>query len=114
MSTESPRRTAVLVSIIALAIVLTWTAAWAERPEPEVYGTFDGDAMYTLLPPDGIPAILDPEYLTGQEAVAQMSPAEHVLGLATENDAVCWSTWQLDHHEIVNDVFAGTAIAATW
>ena len=88
--------------------------ASAERPEPEVYGTFDGDQMYTLLPPDGIPAILDPEYVTGEEAAAQMSPAEHVLGLATENDAVCWSTWQLDHHEIVNDVFEGAAIAATW
>ena len=86
----------------------------AERPEPEVYGTFGGDPMYTLLPPDGIPAILDPQYVTGAEAAAQMSPAEHVLGLASESDVVCWSTWQLDHHEIVNDVFEGAAIAATW
>ena len=39
---------------------------------------------------------------------------EHVMGLARDGDAVCWSTWQLDHHEIVNDHLAGEAIAATW
>lgn len=97
-----------------LFVLLFGATAMAERPEPEVYGTFDGDEMYTLLPPDGIPAIMDPEYLTGEEAAAQMSPEEHVMGLASESDAVCWSTWQLDHHEIVNDVFEGAAIAATW
>jgi hypothetical protein len=114
MSTTTARWKFVTFGFLALFLFLIWTFAWAERPAPEVYGTFDGDQMYTLLPPDGIPAILDPEYLTGKEAAAQMSPAEHVLGLATEADAVCWSTWQLDHHEIVNDVFEGAAIAATW
>jgi len=107
-------RFAVAAGVCALFLLATPTDTPAERAEPEVHGTFDGDEMYTLLPPDGIPAILDPEYVTGEEAAAQMSPAEHVLGLATEKDAVCWSTWQLDHHEIVNDVFEGVAIAATW
>jgi hypothetical protein len=107
------RPTAVFI-LLALTALLAGTAALAERPEPEVYGTFDGDEMFTLLPPNGIPAIMDPEYVTGEEAAAQMSAEEHVMGLATEGDAVCWSTWQLDHHEIVNDVFAGAAIAVTW
>ncbi len=110
MPTATARRAAVILGVL----MQVGSAAWADRPQPEVYGTFDGDEMYTLLPPDGIPAILDPEYVTGKEAAAQMSAAEHVLGLAAGNDAVCWSTWQLDHHEIVNDVFEGTAIAATW
>ena len=120
MTTATTRRSAAAFGLIALSAVLVVSASLAEdperaeRPEPEVYGTFDGDEMFTLLPPGGIPAILDPEYVTGEEAAAQMSPAEHVMGLATEGDAVCWSTWQLDHHEIVNDVFDGTAIAATW
>jgi len=109
----SPLARRVLV-LTALSVLLLAYSAVAERPEPEVYGTFYGDEMFTLLPPDGIPAIMDPEYLTGEEAAAQMSPEEHVMGLASENDAVCWSTWQLDHHEIVNDVFEGAAIAATW
>jgi len=100
--------------VALLCFSLTAALAWAERPEPEVYGEFQGDKMYTLLPPDGIPAILDPEYLTGEAAAAQMSPAEPVMGLTNGQDSVCWSTWQLDAHEIVNDEFDGTAIAATW
>ena len=110
MPTATGRRAAVTIGVL----MVIGSVAWAERPAPEVYGTFDGDEMYTLLPPDGIPAILDPEYVTGKEAAAQMSAHEHVLGLATEDGAVCWSTWQLDHHEIVNDRFDGAAIAATW
>jgi len=85
-----------------------------ERPEPQVHGVFQSDTMYTLLPPDGIPAILAPEYVTGDTARNQMTPAETVMGLAAGDDAVCWSTWQLDHHEIVNDTFQGRPIATTW
>jgi hypothetical protein len=114
MATPTTRRLAAALGVFVWSLLLATGISFAERPEPEVHGTFDGDEMYTLLPPDGIPAILDPEYVTGEEAAAQMSAAEHVLGLATGSDAVCWSTWQLDHHEIVNDVFEGTAIAATW
>jgi len=101
--------------LIATAIMLIATMpAPAEQPEPEVHGVFDGDPMYTLLPPDAIPAIRDPEYVIGEAAADQMSPAEPVIGLARDGDAVCWSAWQLDHHEIVNDQIAGSAIAATW
>ena len=114
MPTATARRTAVTFGVLFLFLLLIDTTAWAEQSEPEVYGTFDGDEMYTLLPPDRIPAILDPEYLTGEEAASQMSPDEPVMGLASDTDSVCWSTWQLDHHEIVNDVFDGAAIAATW
>jgi hypothetical protein len=114
MTSATARRTASAFGLIALSVVLVVSSALAERPEPEVYGTFDGDEMFTLLPADGIPAILDPEFVSGEEAAAQMSAEESVMGLATEGDAVCWSTWQLDHHEIVNDVFNDTAIAATW
>jgi hypothetical protein len=109
------------VLIAMLMMVSAVTAGIAEeeeakegRREPEVYGVFDGDEMYTLLAPNGIPAIMNPEFITGEEAAAQMSADEWVMGMADDNDAVCWSTWQLDHHEIVNDEFAGAAIAATW
>lgn len=99
--------------LLAVLLVLA-SAAAAERPEPEIHGTFDGDPMYTLLPPDGIPAILEPEYVTGSAAAAQMSADEPVMGVFSDGDAVCWSTWQLDSHEIVNDTLDGAAIAATW
>lgn len=99
---------------LTILILLVAAGAGAERPEPEVHGVFDGDEMYTVLGPDAIPAIHDPVYVTGDEAAAQMSDDEHVLGVAAAGEAVCWSTWQLDSHEIVNTEFRGTAIAATW
>jgi len=85
-----------------------------KRPEPEVYGTFHGDPMYTVLPLDAIPAITEPQFLGGEEAAAQMSADEPVLGLVVGGEARAYSLWQLDSHEIVNDVVGGVALAATW
>ena len=104
-----------LPAAFAAALLLAAATTYAQRPEPEVHAVFEGEPMYTLLPPDAIPAITDPAYVTGEAADAQMSPDEPVIGVAArDGDAVCWSTWQLDHHEIVNDVVAGRSIAATW
>jgi Protein of unknown function (DUF3179) len=102
------------VSMVCCLLLLLPAVVPAQKEEPPVHGVFDGDEMYTLLPVNAIPAILNPEYLTGEEAAAQMAPDEPVMGVFSENDAVCWSTWQLDHHEIVNDTLAGKSIAATW
>ena len=105
-----------IFAALAAVALIAWTAGEpaAQRPEPEVHGVFDADTMYTLLPPDAIPAILEPEYVSGQDAEDQMLPDEPVIGLVLDGQAVCWSTWQLDHHEIVNDTLSGVAIAATW
>ena len=102
------------MTVLVLPCLLIGLTASAQRPQPEVYGEFQGDPMYTVLPPDAIPAVHDPQYLTGDEAAAQMSDDEWVMGVTQGDDAVCWSTWQLDHHEIVNDTLSGTAIAASW
>ena len=88
--------------------------ALAERPEPEVHGVFGGEEMYSVLPPDAIAAIRAPDFVSGEEADAQMSPAEPVLGVVLDGKAHAYSLWQLDGHEIVNDMLAGRAIAATW
>ena len=103
------RTLTLLAVLLAAGLVLA-----DERPEPEIHGVFDGEPMYSLLPPDAIPAIREPEYVTGADAAAQMSDHEPVMALSDDGDAVAWSTWQLDHHEIVNDVLSGTAVAATW
>jgi len=86
----------------------------AQRPEPEVVSTIDGDPVYRLLPPDRIPAIRDPEFVTGREARDQMSPDEAVVGLEIREDVRAYSLWQLDAHEIVNDVVGGVPVAVTW
>lgn len=101
------------LAIVALAAFLPDPSS-AQGPEPSVFMVFEADTMYTVLPPDAIPAIREPAHVTGEAAKAQMTPDEPVIGVAVGDDAVCWSTWHLDRHEIVNDRAGGRAIAATW
>lgn len=112
------RRSRRLLGIRVLGLVfvamLFATSAIAQRPEPKVYGEFQGDPMYTVLPPGAIPAIEQPSFVEGDEAKAQMAAAEPVIGVVIDGDVRAYSTWQLDGHEIVNDVVGGVALAATW
>jgi len=102
------------IMLIAVCAVLITSNTWAQRPEPETHGVFDGDTMFTVLPPGAIPAIDAPTFLSGEKAAGQMSPDEPVLGVVIDGDARAYSLWHLDSHEIVNDVVGGTPIAATW
>jgi hypothetical protein len=74
----------------------------------------DGDPVYRVLPPGGIPAIEDPEFVSGEAANAQMAAEEPVFGLKIGDQARAYSLWQLDRREIVNDEIGGIALAATW
>ncbi len=107
------KSTMYLFTCLALLPAVTMPAA-AQRPEPEVHGTFDGELMYTVLPPNAIPAITAPEFVSGDEAEQQMLPGEPVLGVVLGGESRAYSAWQLDAHEIVNDVVGETAIAVTW
>jgi len=75
---------------------------------------FDGEPMYTVLPPNAIPAIMVPEFVSGADAAKQMLPQEPVLGVVIGGEARAYSAWQLDAHEIVNDTVGDAAIAVTW
>lgn len=99
--------------LLAAALVVAGSAM-AERPEPKVVATWDGDEVYQVLPLGAIPAIDDPEFVAGAAADAQMKPDEPVLGVVIGDTARAYSLWQLDSHELVNDSIEGTAIAATW
>jgi len=98
---------------LALLLLITVTAQ-AKQSEPEVHGTFDGEPMYTVLPPNAIPAIIAPEFVSGTDAAKQMLPHEPVLGVVIAGEARAYSAWQLDAHEIVNDTVGDTAIAVIW
>ncbi len=114
---DRSRRTAPIgfLTLAGAILVLAATApAAAQRTPPKVYGEFDGEPMYTVLPPDAIPAIREPQFLSGAAAAAQMAPGEPVIGVVIGGTARAYSAWHLDAHEIVNDVIEGTAIAATW
>ena len=70
--------------------------------------------IVTLLGFDGIPAILDPLFVSAGEANEWMEPDEQVLGLTINGDARAYSVRMLSRHEIVNDVVGGVPVAVTW
>ncbi len=107
-------RRRIVVLLVWLGIVLVAGGLLAQRSDPRVFGVFDGDEMYTVLPPGTIPAIDEPEFISGEAARAQMAGSELVMGIVVGGEARAYSAWQLDRHEIVNDRIAGSAIAVTW
>lgn len=70
--------------------------------------------MVTLLPPDAIPSIDDPEFYPVAQADQEYDPDETVIGLEVEGEARAYSAALLSSHEIVNDMIKGRPIAVTW
>ena len=85
----------------------------SRRPNPPSED-IDGSPMYKVLPKDQIPAIYEPQFVSGAEADAQMLPHEPILGVFDGVSARAYSLWQLDHHEVVDDMLGSVPIAATW
>jgi hypothetical protein len=70
--------------------------------------------IITLLPPDAIPSIDNPVFLTVEEADNEYQPDEEILGVVFDGEARAYSVPLLSSHEIVNDTVAGRKIAVTW
>jgi hypothetical protein len=68
------------------------------------------------LPRDAIPAIRekDVRFLTGDDAEAQMTPSDRIIGVSIDGDHRAYSIAHLSGHEIVNDTVGGRPIAVTW
>jgi hypothetical protein len=71
------------------------------------------ERLHVVLPRDAISSIDRPSFEPAAGAKS-LDNREPVLGVAREHEQRAYSTWQLDRHEIVNDVFEGTPIAVTW
>ena len=135
----SVRYMGVGTSMLLLGVLLAGVVAlFATTPGSPVYGLFhrpvrvtlaedgpgvahDGGAaaerslkIITVLPKDAIRAILDPEFLTAEEADGQMDPGERVLGLSINGDHRAYSVPALSSHEVVNDVVGGQPVVVTW
>ncbi len=92
---------------------LSLAAPPAERSTPRSED-LRGSPLLHVLPKDEILAVYEPTFLSGEAADAQMSPDEPVLGVFDGTTAHAYSIWQLEDHEIVDDVLGDTPIAATW
>lgn len=75
---------------------------------------YAGYQMVTLLPPDAIPAIDNPQFTPAAEADEFYDPDELVIGVKFNGDARAYSVPLLSNHEIVNDTVGGVKIAVTW
>lgn len=62
---------------------------------------------------DCIPAIDHPKFVVA-DAAAFMADDDLVLAVAHQGVVRAYPTFILDHHEIVNDLIAGTPVAVTW
>ena len=93
---------------------------------PEDTAPLNGDARWkpeiteprydiiTVLGYDAIPAILEPEIVSAEEADEWMAPSEQVIGLSINGDHRAYSIPLLSLHEIVNDTVGGKPVAVTW
>lgn len=106
------------VLMLAAASVAPFALGAARASEgsrkPPIHGTYDGDPMFDVLPLDAIPAIREPRFVSGEAAERQMVEHEPIIGVVVDGEARAYSTWQLDFHEIVNDVAGGVPIAVSW
>lgn len=70
--------------------------------------------IITVLGKDGIPAILDPVFVTVEQAQRNMQDQERVLGVFLNGESRAYPLNLLSRHEIVNDTVGGKAITVTW
>lgn len=70
--------------------------------------------IITVLGKDGIPAILDPQFVDAAAAIPQMTPTERVLGVSINDEHRAYPLNLLSRHEVVNDTVGGVPIAVTW
>lgn len=89
--------------VLIVAVLATGVMAAQESGRIEV-----------VLPRDAIPAIDTPEFEPASSADRVMADDELVIGIVGDREQRAYSTWQLDRHEIVNDVFEDRPIAVTW
>ena len=78
---------------------------------PQVFRSLE---IISILGKDAIPAILDPDFISGEEAEQAMKLDDLVLGLSVNGDHRAYPISTMSSHEIVNDVVGGVPVAVTW
>ncbi|WP_144926503.1 DUF3179 domain-containing protein [Halorubrum salsamenti] len=65
-------------------------------------------------PPDGIPAIEDPQFAEATDPPASLDDGDPVFGVVLDGEAKAYPQSVLVWHEIVNDVIGGTPVSVTY
>ncbi len=89
-------------------------------PEPEERDLDRDLDIVTLLPFDAIPAVLDPVFISAEDANAELTKRGEdpdnalVLGLSINGDSRAYYVPSLSSVEIINDTVGGQPLAVTW
>ena len=100
-------------SLLVILMVCHFSLAMAQSRKMSKT-IIEGDTMYTLMEPGGIPAIFNPELSPLEPDAGDFDPDEPLLVISSGQDVRAYSTWHLDHHEVVNDRIGDTPLAVTW
>ena len=92
---------------ITLFIAVLISSDLVVAQEKELFEDFE-----QILPRGGIPAIINPVYVTAEEA--SINDNTWVMGVVISDQARAYSLNLLNHHEIVNDVIDTTVFATVW
>lgn len=100
----------------AMLVVLLALGAPAQQIlAPFECETIEDGILLNVVPPERIPPVDNPQFVSAAEAEKFMSEDEPVLGLFDGQVAKAYSLWQLDRHEVVNDSTPNFGpIAVTW
>ena len=110
------------LGVIALLTQIPGTPVWRLlNPTITVTVASPGEAaeptelkIVSVLARDAIDAILDPTFVSGDEAEAQVAATSRVIGVSINGDHRACSTAQLSSREVVNDTVGGVPIVVTW
>lgn len=96
-------RTVLTLALLTPAVAVCAQPEAADEPPPGVE---------QILPRGGIPAVVEPEFVSAAEA--DVPDDAWMLGVVLEGEARAYSLNLLNRHEVVNDRVAGTPFAAVW
>jgi len=65
-------------------------------------------------PRDGIPALLDPQFISAKEAADSLKPGDKVIGVSMGGKARAYPIRILNYHELANDRIGDTPLLVSW
>jgi len=65
-------------------------------------------------PKDGIPALLEPEFIPAKEADGKLQSNDKVIGVIVEGSARAYPIRILNYHELANDRIGDTPFLVSW
>jgi len=65
-------------------------------------------------PKDGIPALLDPEFLSAKDAADTLKPEDKIIGVSLGGVSRAYPISILNYHELVNDRIGSIPFLVSW